>query len=239
MDRRQFDGLARLVSANLPQSRRRALAALVGAVVLGRAPAASLAKGRGKVKAQAKTCYPGTQCSPGRGKNNSGCDFSNSTTFIEQDVRGSNLSNANFTDTDAWGADFRGANLSGACFVNATLLDAKLGNSVNLDKAIFCHTIMPDGSIDDSGCDKATACCPTAPPPQGDTCRGLFNLCGPLSFGECCEGLTCERTIAQVVTACEKVCQTDADCRPFSTHLKCDFDPLICPVSVGKCCTPK
>jgi hypothetical protein len=252
MDRDRFDGLARLVSANSKPSRRGMLAAVLGAVAFGRQPAASPAKRRsrrrGKVGAQAKTkavaaapiCYPGgAACVPGRGRNNSGCDFSGSTVFVDKDARGSNLSNANFRDADAYGADFRGANLSGACFVDASLYGAKLGASVNLHGAVFCRTVMPDGSIDDSGCDNGTPCCPTdAPPPQGGTCRGLYNLCG-IFAGECCEGLTCTTTFAIVVTACQKVCQTDADCRPYSAKLKCDFDAKVCPTSLGKCCVPK
>ena len=178
-------------------------------------------------------------CVPGRGKNNSGCDFAGSSVFVDKDVRGSNLSHANFRDADAYGADFRGANLGGACFVDASLYGARLDASVNRGGAIFCRTVMPDGSVNDSGCDKATACCPTdSPPPQGETCRGLYNLCG-LFAGECCEGLTCTTTFAIVVTACQKVCQTDADCRPYSSKLKCDTDAKICPTSLGKCCVPK
>ena len=97
MDRSQFDLLARLVSSS--QSRRSALAALLGAALLGRDPGVTLAKGKRKVKVQAKAkakakpCYPGTTCTPGKGKNTSGCDFSGSTAFFERDVRGSNLSN--------------------------------------------------------------------------------------------------------------------------------------------------
>lgn len=252
MERSRFDGLARLVFATRTRSRRSALAAIVGAVALGREPAGTLAKGRSKrkrrVRAQAKTtaaipaaaCYPGgSTCVPGRGKNNSGCDFSSSTAFVDANARGANLSNTNFRDADAYGADFRGANLSGACFVDASLFGAKLGASVNLNGAIFCRTVMPDGSIDDSGCANGAACCPTdAPPPQGGTCRGLYNLCG-LFAGDCCEGLTCTTTFAIVVTACQKVCQSDADCRPFSARLKCDFDAKVCPTSLGKCCVPK
>ena len=244
MDRSQFDALSRLVSAK--RSRRGALAAIVGAVVLRHDPASVLAKGkskgRGRVSARAKTkaaaattpCFPGgTSCTPGKGKNNSGCDFASSSLFIDRDVRGSNLSNTNFTDADAWGADFRGANLSGACFVNATLFGAKLGSSVNLHKSIFCNTVMPDGSVDNSGCDQGTACCPTAPPPLGGTCRGLFKTCSV--FAHCCEGLSCTPSLG-IIPACQKICSSNAECEQINPELDCAFNPIFCPGH--HCCSP-
>jgi hypothetical protein len=246
IDRGRFDALARLVSAK--QSRRGALAALLGAAFVGHDRAAvAKPRGRGRVKGQAKAksttaaapCYPaGTGCVPGKGKNNSGCDFSHSSVFVNRDARGSNLSNANFSGADVWGADFRGANLSGACFVDATLFRAKLGASVNLGGAVFCRTLMPDGSVDNSGCDLATACCPTSPPPPSGSCQGLFHLCG--FPGPCCDGLTCAPLItAPFITACEKECKSDEDCRPYSASLACRFDAIVCPSIGVKCCVPR
>jgi hypothetical protein len=52
MDRGQFDTLARLVSVQ--QSRRSALAAILGAALLRHDAATALAKDRGKGKARAK-----------------------------------------------------------------------------------------------------------------------------------------------------------------------------------------
>ena len=53
---------------------------------------------RANVKAKSKSCYPGgTTCVPGKGKNTSGCDFTNSTAFFQGDFRGANLSNGNFS----------------------------------------------------------------------------------------------------------------------------------------------
>jgi hypothetical protein len=76
-----------------------------------------------------------------------------------KDVRGANLSRSSFAGADLRGADFRGANLSGGCFASAVLTGAKLGASVNLRGAIFCNTTMPDGTIDNSGCEGETPCC--------------------------------------------------------------------------------
>jgi uncharacterized protein YjbI with pentapeptide repeats len=162
MDRGQFDALARLVWTR--QSRRAALAMLLGAAVLGRVPAPLLAKKTKKRKATAAAadaCYPNTACIPGKGRNASGCDFSFSSLLQNKDVRGSNLSNSNFIGANLTGADFRGANLSGGCFVGADLTGARLGGSVNLGGAIFCQTTMPDGTRDNSGCERETACCRT------------------------------------------------------------------------------
>ena len=192
MDHEAFDRLTKLLSR--AGSRRAALAA-GGAALLGRTPFLAAAKGKGKgkrhVKSQAKAkgkaqptpCYPGTSCIPGKGKNTSGCDFSGSTLFFRGDFRGSNLSNSTFTGAKLAQGDFRGANLSGSCFVDTTLLNARLGASVNLDKAIFCRTRMPDGAIDDSGCSKGTSCCPT--------CIRAGNTCGAGIAGACCAGTDC------------------------------------------------
>ena len=246
MDRGRFDGLARLVSANMKQSRRRALAVILGAVALGQSPVVPPASGktrrkrkaRAKARATAEPCFPGTGCILGPGRDNAGCDFSHSTTLVGKNVSGSDLRGANFIGANAFGANFQGADLGDSCFVDANLLNAKLDGADTSD-AIFCRTVMPDGTINESGCNKGTACCPTeAPPPQDGTCRGLFNLCGIIA-GDCCEGLTCTTTFAIVVTACQKVCETDDDCRPYSTNLKCASDVLVCPSSLGKCCVPR
>jgi hypothetical protein len=104
-------------------------------------------------------CFPGKNCNPGAGRNTSRCDFANTTLFRNKDVQGSNLSNSNFFAADVTGADFRGAKLSGSCFVSADLTGARLGASVNLHRTVFCNTTMPDGTLDNSGCEGATPCC--------------------------------------------------------------------------------
>jgi hypothetical protein len=191
MDRGAFDTLARLVSHQ--RTRRRAIATLLGAALLGHDPAKALGKRRraGKVKAQAKAkaktqpppCYPGgTTCSPGKGKNTSGCDFSRSTVFHNKDVRGSNLSNSSFVGADLRGADFRGANMSGSCLVGADLTGAKLGSSVNQHEAIFCNTIMPNGTRNNSGCEGATPCCHRL---LQDCADGPVDCYQPSAIGTC------------------------------------------------------
>jgi hypothetical protein len=165
MDHASFDRLARLLGT--AGTRRAALATVLGAaVVRPEAGAMAKRKGQGKrrraarVTAQAAdACFPGTRCTPGKGRNNSGCDFAHATVFRNKDVRGSNLSHSNFFGADLTGADLRGANLSGSCFISADLQGARLGASVNLHGAVFCNTRMPDGTIDDRGCAGETPCC--------------------------------------------------------------------------------
>ena len=78
------------------------------------------------------------------------------------DLRNTNLteadlSKANLSDADLTGAQLSGANLSGANLTKANLTKADLEGAHNLNTAtltgtIFCKTIMPDGSLNKSGC---------------------------------------------------------------------------------------
>ena len=199
MDREHFDALTRLFSTR--GSRRAALATALGGVLLGRVvdPAEAGRKRKGKHhkrqrqdeddddNGQDEQCYPGTDCRPGQGRTNAGCDFSGSTTFAGRNVRGAILAGANFTGADASGADLRGAVLTDACLVNADLREARIDESTVLDGAIFCHTVLPDGSIDDTGCSRETPCCPTSPPGGGaPLCRDDSEC---TNAGElCCDG---------------------------------------------------
>lgn len=218
MDRLEFDALARLVSRK--QSRRTALGALLGAVILGQEPDAGGAKtqrrNRTGVQAAANSCYPGTRCSPGRGKNASGCDFAGAATFVGRDLRGANLSKSNFTGAQLAQADLRGSNLSGACFVGANLLDAKLGNSVNLGGAIFCRTLMPDGSIDNRDCDRGTPCCPTGCENGvcgGGSCTDFQAVCSILGNPCCSDRAVCTPLgNLPLLTTCQIPCDVDATC---------------------------
>ena len=192
MDASRFDGLTAILSEG--RTRRGAVAALLGAVALGSTSGGAPAKGGRKRKRKGReqaeeipatvACYAGTNCEPGHGATNAGCDFSGSDLFVDLDARGAILANSNFTGADASGADFRGAVLNGACFVDADLTDARIDNSTVLDKAIFCNTIMPGGSLDDSGCGRQTTCCPcpdgqctTGPGDQPD-CAGVLTRAG-------------------------------------------------------------
>jgi uncharacterized protein YjbI with pentapeptide repeats len=242
MDREQFDALTRLIG--LKGTRRSALVALLGAVLLHQDLESALAgghKGKGKGKHHkrhkhkrrrrrrsvappprviprpltpvAVNCFPGTNCNfPGAGVVAKGCDFSGSTTFRDLDASGGIFSGSNFSNADLSGADFQGALLDGACLVGADLHKAHLDTSTLLEGAIFCNTIMPDGSINDTGCSHGTSCCPTAisspNPPQGRQCRTIHEYCG-LVLGECCS----TECMGGILSRCERLCANSGECQ--------------------------
>ena len=171
MDREHFDTLARLVSATT--SRRSAFAALLGAALLGHDPDATLAKRRKRKRrgrgddddddddddGETPLCFQGSPCLVKQGANLQDCNFANSIDLRNSNCRGCVLSGANLAGADLSGANLQGAILDGACLVNADLGRADV-SGVLFDKTILCGTIMPDGSINNSGCDRSTRCCP-------------------------------------------------------------------------------
>ena len=169
MDHEPFDALTRLFATR--GSRRRALVAIIAAGVLRAAPAEVLAGRRHRRHkggsghlvpgAEAGSCSSPTHCQPGPGRTNAGCDFSGSTTLRGRDVHGAIFANSNFTRADLSGADLRGAVLNGACLVDADLTGAVIDNSTVLAGAIACRTTMPNGTINNAGCNQGTSCCPT------------------------------------------------------------------------------
>lgn len=84
------------------------------------------------------------------------------TQLSKADLRNADMRGANFRAANLRQADLRNANISGADFRNADLTGADL-TGANLFKANlsgvkfgsvrFCKTTMPDGSVDNSGCD--------------------------------------------------------------------------------------
>jgi hypothetical protein len=238
MDRVQFDTLARLVWTK--QSRRTALATLFGASLLGRVLDPVTATKR---KRKIRPCYRGTNCHLGPGKDNAGCDFEGSVAFFEGNFQGSNLSGANLTGAQLANADLSGVNLRDACLVGANLLGADLAGA-NLDGAVFCRTLMPDGAIDDSGCDRGTRCCPTPEPIcricGGGNCLGSINETCSIFGTPCCAGLACTATVAGFFTTCQVPCDSDQDCAKFGADLKCCAGQmLVCPFFPGaRCCQP-
>jgi hypothetical protein len=202
MDRDRFDALARLLAAT--GSRRRTLGALLGIAVFGEGVDALAkkngtgSKNRSKNRNQKKrrqkerrardqaapaNCFTGSPCIPGPGTNLASCDFEGTNALAGQNLRGSNLSKANLQDADASGAKLNSANLGGACLVDANLTGATTG-SANFTGAIFCRTKMPNGTINNSGCNKGTRCCPT--------CINFGEVCGPGIGGSCCNSFVCE-----------------------------------------------
>ncbi|MGH3803103.1 MAG: pentapeptide repeat-containing protein, partial [Pseudonocardiaceae bacterium] len=194
------------------------LGTVLGGLLLGRASAFAGSAGGGKGKRRRKAgnrrrCYPGAQCAPGQGKDNSGCDFSRGVAFFELNAQGSNLSQANFTDAQMAGANFQGADLGGACLVGANLLGAVIDASTNLRGAVYCRTLMPDGTFNDRDCGQGSRCCPAPLNCEGDlcpaTCIGAPNAQCSLSipYGGCCPGLVCiPSSTTPIRTTCQAPC---------------------------------
>ncbi len=239
MDREQFDALARLVWTRA--SRRTALGAILGVGLRGHAPTLEAAKGRKKRKKKKdRDCYPGRNCHLGPGKNNAGCDFSASVAFFESNVQGSNLSHTNLTGAQMAQANLQGVDLGGACLVGANLLEADLAGA-DLDGAIFCHTTMPDGTTNDSGCGHGTRCCPTGC--QGEFCpteciHDINRVCS--IFGTpCCPGLVCTPGFPlPVATSCQWPCGSDKQCTDrLGPGWECRFNAGACPFLGKACCS--
>jgi hypothetical protein len=199
MDAHHFDHLAKRLS-----SRRTALGGLLAGLLL---PLEGSTRGKGKgsgngnqrkrkgkdrgkghqrASAQEEPCWRAGACIVSKGSNVSQCDLAGYTAPDSLDCTRCNLSRANLRGADLTGVNFTRANLSGACLVNADFSGATFANNTNLYNAIFCNTTMPDGSVNNSGCDSGTACCPT--------------IC--LSAADCDSGERC----------CQGNCQPEASC---------------------------
>jgi hypothetical protein len=226
MDRRQFDALARLVATRT--SRRGAIAALLGAAFLPLAPEAVRAQNDKQRPRRAGKCFPGDSCIPGTARINTRCDFSGSALFRGLAAQASNLSQANFTLADLSGANLRAANLRGACLVGADLMSAIVDESTRFTGAIFCQTTMPDGSVNNSGCQLGTACCPTSLSPGGGGVVGCQTTqeCQP---GQACCNRRCvdTRSDPRNCGTCGNVCGPQQIC----TNGQC----LSCTVCAAGC----
>jgi hypothetical protein len=249
MDREHFDALARLVWTK--KSRRTALGIVFGAALLRAVPDPLAAKGKHKRRRKHRRqrrnnrpCSPGTNCTLGQGQDNAECDFSGSVAFFELEAQGSNLSHANFTDAQMAGANFQGANLGNACLVGSNLLGAAIDAATNVQDAVFCRTLMPDGSFNDRDCGKGSRCCPAPFSCVGErcpaTCIDAPNAQCSLSipYGGCCPGLVCvPSSTAPIRTTCQTPCGEDGSCRArFGTPWQCAFEPETCRYLQGQCC---
>ncbi|WP_299488135.1 pentapeptide repeat-containing protein [Acaryochloris sp. IP29b_bin.137] len=71
--------------------------------------------------------------------------------LIEANLGGASMIGANLTGADLTGADLHGTYLDGANLTDANLFEAFIGDQeagfAYLETAIFCNTIMPDGTI--------------------------------------------------------------------------------------------
>ena len=113
--------------------------------------------------------------------------------------------------------NLRGANLSGSCLVHADLTGARLGGSVNLHQAIFCQTIMPDGSLNTADCGRGDACCPT--PSQGAGAGCSLN----------------DRSCSRNSDCCSNFCNSQGVCRNATEN--CRRLNELCGAFAGRCCS--
>jgi uncharacterized protein YjbI with pentapeptide repeats len=195
MDRDRFDTLTRLLAT--PGSRRTVLVAILGAGLGARLETAARrgksagSKRRAKHKrrrprrkhgAQAEAapgCCAAKTCTPGTGKNLSGCCFEGQT-LNGKSFKSSNLTGAIFRDAKLANANFSATNLTGACLVDADTTGATF-KGANQSGVIRCRTKTSTG-IDNSGCSQGTACCPT--------CLAIGRPCDGVG-GSCCGGAEC------------------------------------------------
>jgi hypothetical protein len=233
MDRERFDALARLLAAR--GSRRGALGAVLGAALFGQGMDALAGPGKGRARGKqrnrrkqrksggragtqaAAVCHPGSPCVPEPGAHLEACDHGGEN-FEGADLRRANFKDANLKGARAAGANFGKSNLDSACLIDADLTDANL-KGANLKDAIFCRTTMPDGSTNDSGCGKGTACCPAC---------DAENLCDPderccagrCRAGNCCRNADCE-------DPARPICRNNV-CRPCTSHSQCGAGLRCC-----------
>jgi uncharacterized protein YjbI with pentapeptide repeats len=249
MDADRFDALARTLRS--ATTRRTALSGVVAGVLglLGLPAAADhrpTRSGRHRSRARDKRqpsaqsiparCFRGTRCTPGPGANISNCDFGGMTALRRANCRGCNASSIDLSRADASGADFGGANLGGACLVDTDLTGAVL-KGAQLGGAIFCRTRMPNGSLDNSGCAKGTACCPTTCRPA--TCQSLGKECGAWPDG-CGGTLSCGRCPLGDTPVCDDgVCaRCDAVCACGSCLTLADGSTICDEGTFGECTDP-
>ena len=196
MDGSRFDRLTRTLS-----SRRTAVGGLLAGLLLPLDAAARKKgkdkqrkrKGRDKQRAQAQLelCWRAGACIAKKGANVSQCNLEGYSPNTTLNCTGCNASRANLRGAQLQGANFTKANLSGACLVDANFTGATFANNTNLSNAIFCRTIMPDGTPNNSGCGSGTPCCPTCDAahlcPSG-CCDTAAGACGACTGGATCGG---------------------------------------------------
>jgi hypothetical protein len=187
MDPATFDRLTRMVSDGA--SRRGVIAGAVALLLTPLVPGAAgqAKRGRGGRRRRGKTrrpgtapsqagCFGGSPCQVGPRANLARCDLSGLDALRGANCAHCNLEGANLAGADARGAILRSANLGGACLTDADLAGAKLA-SANLRGAVLCRTTMPNGTVDNSGCDTPTSCCQTCNVPIGGDCDATGALC--------------------------------------------------------------
>jgi hypothetical protein len=237
MDRERFDALTRVLATQ--GSRRAALGAVLGGLLLGETAgvlakhgkgkhngkARGKGKHRGKARSEAKAkkaranqgggCCSNGACDPGAGAYVSKCCFQGQD-LTSETFKGANASSANFADADLSGVSFRGANVRNACFVDADLTGADFTAATSTG-AIYCRTITDTGE-DNSGCDRGTPCCPTC---DAEHPCGEDEVC---CDGRCFSGNCCTRSDC---TLAEPICRRNV-CVPCTSDSQCGGGQTCC-----------
>lgn len=233
MDRERFDAFTRMFSAR--KSRRAAVVGLLGASVAGALfgsdpDALEAARNKGKGKSKDRSKGKGkkrkikTQAVPAScfiqgctltKSNLSKCDFGGTATLKGKNLTGYNLSSINLEDGDASGANFTGVNFAATCLVDANLTGATINGSTNFSQTIRCRTKMPNGTIDNTGCNKPTKCCPT--------CIELGDTCGAGIGGSCCPDISCVNGVCVCGPCPVYTCQP-VQCDVVSGGASCTYD---------------
>ena len=101
--------------------------------------------------------------------------------LIGANLKGSNLTTADFTDAKLIGANLTDANLTKTDLIRANLTGANLTRAnldgTHLSEARYCFTLMPDESVNNSGCGTQEL----IKNPQGES---LHALCADAKEGE-------------------------------------------------------
>jgi hypothetical protein len=210
-------------------------------------------------------CCGATSCAdPEPGGTHERCAYAGRD-FVGADHRGAILRGidgreARFTATDnrgsvfayacLHGARFRRAKLegstwSGACLFGTDFTGADLGgDSAVFAGALFCNTTMPDGSVNDRDCDRATACC-RAELGGGDPCQSAADCADEACRTKACTNGQCVYSVVADGPDPSGECGADSSrhccegecCLPGATE--CDPDGLCCaPNCTGRECGP-
>jgi hypothetical protein len=259
MDREHFDALARVLGTS--GSRRGTVGALVGAALFGAGLEvdARRKKGKKRKKRGPRPCFGDKSCAfPSDGLDFEACDLDDKD--FSEDCSGCNFRRANLRDADLndfsnfydgdprpnfQGTSFREANLRGAdlafidasgasfrdaCLAGADFTGAKT-DGADFRGAIFCATINPDGSVNNSGCDEAeeSRCCPACLFP-GDACEIVDGI------DPCCD-TECDEELGVCAIECEKdfECDEGEFCCDNVCVASCCFDSQCFPLGFDFC----
>ncbi|MGH2616355.1 MAG: pentapeptide repeat-containing protein, partial [Thermomicrobiales bacterium] len=241
-DRDHFDALARLVSAQ--HSRRSALSALLGAVVLGResvATASSKRKRKGKKRGEQRRMHRRGDRDAGnrRGANNRKQNERSQARAEAVPGRccsrnaclpgpGKNLGKCCFEDANLVGQSFRGANLGQTNFSRAILTDADF-RSANLDRTCLVDADVTGATFTGANLGTAIFCRTQTDSGEDNSGCGRGTICCPTCDADhlCDEGELC----------CDGRCVA-GNCCDNGERSTCGAEELCCDhlCVAGECC---